>query len=110
MPGFHARTVKISSATAMLRAPGIGAWSSTHATPRRMPPVAARLGFRRTGLQRQRVELAAHFAFQRLVDDLVLLDSGFAAKRYGDHRRGIMVAVAGEIADRHLGVGNACPD
>src|ERR1700719_3969291 len=65
---------------------------------------------RRAGLQRQRMQLAAHFGLERLVHDLVLLNAGFAAKRFGDHSRGIMVAVAGEIADRHLGIGNARAD
>src|SRR5260370_7433140 len=50
---------------------------------------------------------AAHLALQRLIDDLVLLDAGFAAERLRDHGRRIMVAVAGEVADRHLGVGNS---
>src|ERR1700688_2642538 len=74
------------------------------------PLAAACSGVRRAGLQRQRVQLADHLGLERLVDDLVLLDSGFAAKRFGYHSRGIMIAVAGEIADRHLGVRNARPD
>src|SRR5580704_5165362 len=89
--------------------------SAEHGFPRaggrgERPSAAACSGFRRAGLQRQRMQLAAHFGLERLVDDLVLLDSGFAAKRFGDHGCGIMVAVAGEIADRHLGVRNARPD
>ena len=38
------------------------------------------LRFRRAGLQRQRVQLASHLAFQGRIDDLMLLDAGFAAK------------------------------
>ena len=47
---------------------------------------------------------------QRLIDQLVLLHAGFAAKALGDHGRGIMVAVAGEVADRHLRVRDAALD
>src|SRR5208282_6863431 len=65
---------------------------------------------RRAGLQRQRMQLAAHFALQRLIDDLVLPHSRLAAKGLGNDGRRVMVAVTGEIADRHLGVRNACPD
>src|SRR6516165_3575591 len=72
--------------------------------------VGEALALRCAGLQRQRVQLAAHLALERLVDDLVLLDAGFAAERFGDHGCGIMVAVAGEVADRYLGVGNARSD
>src|SRR5258706_8073591 len=57
------------------------------------------------GLQRERVEHATHLASQRLVDDLVLLDAGFAAEGLRDHGRRIVVAIAGQVADRHLGVG-----
>src|SRR6266851_7300255 len=65
----------------------------------------APLALRHPGLQRQRVKHAAHLALQRLIDDLVLLDAGFAAERLRDHGRRIVVAIAGQIADRHLGVG-----
>ena len=57
------------------------------------------------GLQRKRVQLVAHPAAQRLIDQLVLLDPGFAAERAGDDLRGIVIAIAGKITDRHLGVG-----
>src|SRR6185312_12491290 len=60
---------------------------------------------RHAGLERQRVEHAAHLSLQRLVNDLVLLHPRLAPERFRDHRRGVMVAVAGEIPDRHLGVG-----
>src|SRR6202035_4456503 len=68
-------------------------------------PVRIGLALRYPGLQRQRVQYPAHLALQRLVDDLVLLDPGFAAERLRNHGRRIMVAIAGQIADRHLGVG-----
>ena len=61
------------------------------------------------GLQRERVQRPAHVAFQRLVDHLVLLHAAFAAKALGHDLGGIVVAVAGEVADRHLGVGDARP-
>src|SRR5262245_46621001 len=53
------------------------------------------LRFRRAGLQGQSVQLAAHFALERIVDDFVLLHARFAAEGLGDDRCGIMVAVAG---------------
>src|ERR1700733_5953409 len=56
------------------------------------------------------MELAAHFALERLVDDLVLLHPRLAAERLGNDGGGVMVAVAGEIADRHLGVRKPRPD
>jgi hypothetical protein len=43
---------------------------------------------------------------QRLVDDLVLLDAGFAAEGFRDHGGRIVVAIAGKIANRDLGVRN----
>src|SRR6266567_2121371 len=57
------------------------------------------------GLQRKRVQLVAHPAEQRLIDQLVLLDPGFAAERAGDDLRGIVIAVAAQILDRDLRVG-----
>src|ERR1700728_4929044 len=66
--------------------------------------------FRRAGLQSERVELAAHFALQSVVDDLVLLHPGFPAKGLGDDGRGVVVAVTGKIANRHLCVWDASPD
>src|SRR5260370_11552239 len=69
------------------------------------PSSPAPLALRHPGLQRQRVKHPAHLATQRLIDDLVLLDAGFAAERLRDHGSRIVVAIAGQIADRHLGVG-----
>ena len=62
------------------------------------------------GLQGQRMQFATHFGFKRLVYDLVLLDTRFAAKRLGDDGRRIVIAIAGEVADRHDGIRDACPD
>src|SRR3979490_2329365 len=73
--------------------------------PSPLSPAPPDLTLRHAGLQRQRVKYAAHLALQRLIDDLVLLDAGFAAERLRDHGRRIVVAIAGQIADRHLGVG-----
>src|SRR6266700_3101582 len=56
------------------------------------------------------MELAAHFALERLIDNLVLLDAGLAAKRFGDDGCGVMVAVASQIADRHLRIRYARAD
>src|SRR5882724_80454 len=65
-----------------------------------------RASVRNPRLQRQRMERTAHLALQRFIYDLVLLHARLAAERGGDHGCGIMVAVAGEIADRHVGVRN----
>src|SRR6266481_9334193 len=68
------------------------------------------LAVRHSGLQCQRMQDAAHLAAQRLIDDLMLLDAGLAAEGFRDHGCRIMVAIAGKIADRHLGVGDRCLD
>src|ERR1700694_4384640 len=75
-----------------------------------MAPCPPDLSLGYPGLQRQGVKHAAHLALQRLIDNLVLLDAGFAAERLRDHSRRIVVAIAGQIADRHLGVGYSCLD
>src|ERR1700686_1191207 len=62
------------------------------------------------GLQRERMQFGAHPAAQRLIHQLMLLDPGFAAERAGDDLRGIVVAVAAQILDRDLRVGQALPD
>src|SRR6202171_4971739 len=72
--------------------------------PSPLSPAPPDLTLRHAGLQRQRVKYSAHLSLQRLIDDLVLLDAGFAAERLRDHGRRIVVAIAGQIADRHLGV------
>src|SRR5204863_8325132 len=69
--------------------------------------IAINLPLWRAGLQRQCVQLAAHLALERLIDDLVLGHPRLAAERLGDDGRGVVVAIAGEIADRHQGVRNA---
>src|SRR5215203_6844478 len=58
-------------------------------------------------LQRQGVQLAAHLALKRLIDQLVLLDARFTLEGCRNHGCGIVIAVANEIADGHLGVRNA---
>src|SRR5204863_9978794 len=67
-------------------------------------------GLRSSGLQRQRVQFAAHFTLERLVDELVLLNPRFALERGGDHGRRIVVPVAGEVADRNVRVWDTGPD
>jgi hypothetical protein len=49
--------------------------SRTQPGERRSRSDRAALALRRSGLQRQGVQSAAHFGLERLVDDLVLLDS-----------------------------------
>src|SRR5205085_10029106 len=44
---------------------------------------------------------------KRRISGLVLLDAGHSCKAAADHARSIMVAVAGQIADRHFGVRQA---
>ena len=56
------------------------------------------------------MEHAAHLPLQRLVHQLMLLHPRLAAEGFGDHGRGIMVAVAGEVANGDLGVGNPALD
>src|ERR1700691_3086971 len=65
---------------------------------------------RRPGLQSERMQFAAHFALKRRIDDLMLLDAGFATKRFGDDGRRVVIAIAGKVADCYLGIGNARPD
>ena len=55
----------------------------------------------------KRVEHAAHPPAERRVDRLVLLDPGHAPETPRDDARGIMVAVAGQIGDLDLRIGNA---
>jgi hypothetical protein len=58
-------------------------------------------------LQGQRVQRSAHGTLQGSIDHLVLLYPAFSAKTLGDDRGGIMVAVAGEIANLDLASGIA---
>src|SRR4029077_13568719 len=73
----------------------------------RLPVVSVTLAPGDAGLQCQGMQLAAHLGLKRLVDDLVLLHPGLAAKRLGHHGGRVMVAVAGKIANRDLGVRDA---
>src|SRR6266567_1014045 len=69
-----------------------------------------RSAFRRAGLQRQRVQLAAHVTLERLIDHLMLLDAGLAAERGRNHGRRIVVAIAGKVADGDLGIRDSGAD
>src|SRR5438552_11742071 len=66
-----------------------------------------KLPLRRAGLQGERVQLAAHFGLERLIDDLVLLHPRLAAEGFRQHGGGIVVAVSGQVADGYLGVRQA---
>jgi hypothetical protein len=57
-------------------------------------------------LKRQCVQDAAHVAFKRVVDHLVLLHPALASEAFRDNLRCIVIAVSGQIADGHLGVRN----
>src|SRR6185437_4513133 len=54
----------------------------------------------------QCVKLSPYASPKRRIDRLVLPDPAHSFKAAADHARGIMIAVAGKIADRHLGVGD----
>jgi len=54
------------------------------------------------------VQLAAHPALQRRIDELMLLDARQARERLGDDAGLIVVAVAGQVVDLDLGVREAC--
>jgi len=56
------------------------------------------------------MQLAAHSPFQRLVDKLVLLHPVLASERGGNDPRGIMVAVARQIAYLDLGIRHGLAD
>ena len=64
---------------------------------------------RRFCLQRKGVQHRAHVGAEGGVDHLVLLDAGLAAESFGGHGRGVVVAVAGEVADFDDGVGKGRP-
>ena len=51
------------------------------------------------------MQLAAHLALQRGIDELVLADTGQAGEGGRDDAGAIVVAVAGQIVDDDLGVG-----
>ena len=63
----------------------------------------------RRGLQRQRVQHAAHAALERVIDHLVLLHAGLALEGGGGDHGGVMVIVVGQVCDRHLRVGKRGP-
>src|SRR5262249_3108488 len=65
---------------------------------------------RSTGLQREGVELISHASAQRLIDHLMLLHPGFATERAGDDMRCIVIAVAAQIFNRNLRIGEAFLD
>src|SRR6202047_3330127 len=65
---------------------------------------------RRTGLKLQRMQFATHGAAERFVDELMLLELGFADEFRGNDDRRIMVVVAGKVGDFDLGVRNALLD
>src|SRR5690348_18440704 len=54
----------------------------------------------------QCVKLSPNSPTERGIHSLVLPDAAHSREAAADHARRIMVAVAGEIADRHVGVGN----
>src|SRR5690242_13592000 len=67
-------------------------------------PLSVRSILRRTGLERERMQLIAHAAAQRLIDHLMLLHAGLALEGARDDMGGVMIAVAAQILDAHLRV------
>ena len=65
---------------------------------------------RHCGFELQCVKLTPYSPAKRGIDRLVLPDAAQAFEASADDARRIMVAVAGKIADRHLGVGDRGPD
>src|SRR3954447_6953517 len=62
------------------------------------------LRVRHCGFELQCVKLTPNAPPERGIDGLMLLDAAEPGEALADHARGIMVAVAGEIADGHVGV------
>src|SRR4051812_49851284 len=50
------------------------------------------------------MQFAAHAPAQRGIDELVLLHPALAAEGFGDDRRGVVVAIAGQILDGDAGI------
>src|SRR6266581_4627621 len=65
-----------------------------------------KLPFRQPSLQGKGVQRTPHLALQGVVNKLVLLNPRFTAKALRQHGGGIMVAIASEVPDRDLGIGN----
>src|SRR6516165_3846387 len=63
-----------------------------------------------TGLQCKRVKFVAHAATQCLIHHLMLLDPSLAPEGAGDDMRRIMIAIAAQVFDRDLSVGQAFLD
>src|SRR5438132_2775315 len=100
VPSAHVPVVLMAPSGASVLTP-LGESSWVEATPMVGAGSPGSL-LRRAGLQGERVQLAAHLGLERFVDNLVLLHPRLAAEGLGEHGRRIVVAVAGEIADRHL--------
>src|SRR5215213_11431040 len=65
---------------------------------------------RHCGFELQCVKLTPYTPPKRGIDGLVLLDAAQPFEAAAHHAGRIMVPVAGEIADRHFGIGNGCLD
>src|SRR3546814_12082841 len=56
------------------------------------------------------MELATHAALERRINHLVLLHPCLAGEGGGDHGGGVMVAVAAQVVNADLGVGQSLTD
>jgi hypothetical protein len=69
-----------------------------------------KLPFRQPSLQGKGVQRTPHLALQSVVNKLVLLNPRFATEALRQHGSGIVVAIAREVPNRDLGIGNAVLD
>ncbi len=53
-------------------------------------------------MQCQRVERSTHFAFQRFVNQLVLLHTGLTTKRLRYNRGRLRITVTGKVTDGYI--------
>src|SRR3954463_5313626 len=78
----------------------------TRSSMRAWASLTDRLRVRHRGFELQCVKLSPNSPPERGIDGLVLPDPAEPGKAWADDAGRIMIAVAGEVADRHLGVGN----
>src|SRR5690348_5971300 len=82
----------------------------TMSSMRDLASLTVSLRLRHRGFELQCVKLSPNSSPERRIDRLVLADAAHSFKPLRYDACGIMVAVPGEIADRHLGVGDRCLD
>ncbi len=78
--------------------------------PRKYKPLPFRMRSWRFRLQSKGMQLAAHIAPQRLIDQLVLLNPRLALESRRDDGRRVVIAIARQVLDGHFGVGQSLLD